>query len=47
MGEPVSWRKVDKCNLILANILGRESIGYVVEGRERKKVREGGGQVTD
>lgn len=46
MGEPVSWRKVDKCNLILANILGRESVGNVVEGKERKKAREGGGQVT-
>lgn len=43
----MSWRKVDKCNLILANILGRESVGNVVEGKERKKAREGGGQVTD
>lgn len=43
----MSWRKVDKCNLILANILGRESVGNVVEGKERKKAREGGGQVTN
>lgn len=43
----MSWRKVDECNLILANILGRENIGNVVEGRERKKARKGGDQVTD